>query len=718
MLTNNTNFLNLNKNLTNYIVSILCESNDANIIINSILSYIGNTFNLDKIVLLSSNIQLTALNSIYEWNSKESELSEIKSYSINQNFIESIMHEILICNDFKNFDENNMLYSLVKKLNSHSFICFPLYSSHFTGFLIFSSSDTHKWNEKEINDFSLISKFLKNYLVKLYKDNAYEKEIEIANSITKNQDLYAYAINSNSYELEFIGANLEEIFPSLKLGELCYKSLKHRNSPCENCPLLNGGSNNKDNKTNEYFDPYLNMWISATVSKINLSNNETIRLICLSNIGNFIERVKSKDSLTGLLSLSKFQDKATKILSSNISDNFAIVFSDINKFKYINENAGYSTGNILLTEVAKLFSSILSIDELVCRNGDDKFILLLKYNTITDLNNRMESLNEKIVVLQNNKFRNINIALISGISLASPNDKNVIQLIDRANITRKTLKNSHKSTYSIYNDELHSRITREKSIEHKMRSALINKEFIVYLQPKINLSNRKISGAEALVRWLPPGENLIPPNDFIPLFEKNGFIVELDFFVYEEVFKVLRKWLDEKRFVVPISLNVSRIHLRDYNFVPRLTSLINKYNLPTKFIELEITESTFFENINQLLKVISDLKHYGFTFSIDDFGSGYSSLNILKDLPIDVLKLDKGFFPRDNISKKEKIIVSTIVDMAKKLDIKVLSEGIETIEQCNFLTNIGCDMVQGYLFAKPMPITEFEKIISNSNYYF
>ncbi len=251
-----------------------------------------------------------------------------------------------------------------------------------------------------------------------------------------------------------------------------------------------------------------------------------------------------------------------------------------------------------------------------------------------------------------------------------------------------------------------------------MRSALINKEFIVYLQPKIDLSTRQISGAEALVRWLPPDENLIPPKDFIPLFEKNGFVVELDFYVYEEVFKVLRKWLDEKRCLVPISLNVSRIHLRDYNFVPRLTSLINKYNLPTDLIELEITESTFFENINQLLKVISELKHYGFTFSIDDFGSGYSSLNILKDLPIDVLKLDKGFFPRDNISKKEKIIVSTIVDMAKKLDIRVISEGIETIEQCDFLTNIGCDMVQGYLFAKPMPISEFEKIVSSSNYDF
>ncbi|CAI3653667.1 putative bifunctional diguanylate cyclase/phosphodiesterase [Clostridium neonatale] len=719
ILTNSTNNFGLNKNLTNYIVSVLSESNDNNTIINSILSYIGDNFNLDKIILLRSNRELTALNSIYEWHSKTSEPSKIKSCDISKNFIQSIKHQVIVCDDFKNFDKNNILYPLVKKLHSQSFICFSLYNTYFTGFLIFSlTSAPHKWNENEINNFSLISKFFENYILKFYKNSDYEKEIKIATSITKSQNLYTYALNSNSYELEFIGENLKQLFPSVKLGELCYKTLKTRNSPCENCPILNENSNIHDNKSNEYFDPYLNMWVSSIVSKINLSNNKNIRLICLSNIGNFIERIKSKDSLTGLLSLSKFQDKAIKILDSNVFDNFAIVFSDINKFKYIMVDIGYSTGNILLTEVARLFSSNLTEDELVCRNGDDKFILLIKYNTITDLRNRIDSLNEQILTLQNNKFKNINIALISGISLASTNNRDVIQLIDRANITRKTLKNSHKSTYSVYSCELHSKITKEKSIEYKMRSALINKEFIVYLQPKIDLSTRQISGAEALVRWLPPDENLIPPKDFIPLFEKNGFVVELDFYVYEEVFKVLRKWLDEKRCLVPISLNVSRIHLRDYNFVPRLTSLINKYNLPTDLIELEITESTFFENINQLLKVISELKHYGFTFSIDDFGSGYSSLNILKDLPIDVLKLDKGFFPRDNISKKEKIIVSTIVDMAKKLDIRVISEGIETIEQCDFLTNIGCDMVQGYLFAKPMPISEFEKIVSSSNYDF
>lgn len=714
LITNKNSTFTISNNLANHIIKTLFQSTDANNAINLLLSYIGYNFNLDKIILLEPNYDCSLVNITYEWNKNLTDKTEITSYYLDKDFLLSNKEKIVICNDFKNFNSNYYLYPLIKQLSLTSFVCFSLYNIKFRGFLIFSlTSSSNKWSDNTINTFLLISKFIGTYILNEFKNSFTKKEKQLAETIAQNQSLYSYAIKDNSYELKYISNNLTKIFPTAKLGELCYRSLKHKNSPCENCPIMLNDSNSINTKTIEYFDSYLNIWISSTVSEISLYEDEIVRLICFSNISNFIEQINSKDSLTGLLSLSKFQNSATKILENNISDNFAIVFSDINKFKYINETMGYSIGNTLLKEIALLFSSYLYEDELVCRNGDDKFILLLKYNSISNLKKRIEFFNKKIVELQNNKFKSINIALISGISLASTNNKNIIQLIDRSNITRKTLKNSHKSTYSIYDDKLHLKITKEKSIEYKMKSALINKEFIVYLQPKINLSNMEISGAEALVRWLPPNENLIPPTDFIPLFEKNGFIIELDFYVYEEIFKVLRSWLDEKKIVVPISLNVSRIHLKDFKFVPRLKSLISKYDLPTNLIELEITESGFFEDTDKLLKIITDLKNFGLTFSIDDFGSGYSSLNILKDLPIDVLKLDKGFFPKDNITQKEKIIVSTIVDMAKKLEIKILSEGIETKEQCEFLANIGCDMVQGYVFAKPMSILNFEEMLCN-----
>ncbi|WP_242824816.1 EAL domain-containing protein [Clostridium botulinum] len=203
------------------------------------------------------------------------------------------------------------------------------------------------------------------------------------------------------------------------------------------------------------------------------------------------------------------------------------------------------------------------------------------------------------------------------------------------------------------------------------------------------------------------------PGKFIPLFEKNGFIVELDFYVYEEVFKVLRNWMDNKKRLLPISMNVSRAHINNDTFISRLITLIKQYGIPINLIELELTENIFLDNIKEVLSKITELKNLGFTFSMDDFGSGYSSLNLLKELPIDVLKLDKSFFPNNSVSSKEKIIVANIVKMAKDLNISVLSEGVETQNQVDFLTQIGCDMVQGYFFSKPIPIDEFEKKFNN-----
>ncbi|MBW6410597.1 putative bifunctional diguanylate cyclase/phosphodiesterase [Clostridium weizhouense] len=443
---------------------------------------------------------------------------------------------------------------------------------------------------------------------------------------------------------------------------------------------------------------------------INSNKNITpSNLICFSNITNFIDRITSKDSLTGLLTLSKFEIIAKNLLNKQNEKQFALIYCDIDKFKYINETLGYAAGNKILIDFAKLSSAYLYKDELICRCSADKFIILLEYINMETLKNRLNNFNKKFIEIKKLYFNNIKISLIAGIYLIKSIDNSLISIIDKANIARKTIKGYHKSYYAFYDDKLHMQITKEKEIENLMLSSLENKEFLVYLQPKIELSSKKIVGAEALVRWLSPLKKLISPVEFIPLFEKNGFIIDLDFYVYEEVLKKMRSWIDEGKDLIPISLNVSRLHLNDTDFISRLKKLTQKYNIPTSLIELELTESIFFENVDYLLKTIEELKLLGFTCSIDDFGSGYSSLNLLKDLPIDVLKLDKDFFPNHYINKKEKVIISNIVKMAKELDITVLSEGIETEEQADFLTEIGCTMAQGYLFDKPMPINTFEK---------
>ncbi|HBH0945146.1 TPA: EAL domain-containing protein, partial [Clostridioides difficile] len=210
--------------------------------------------------------------------------------------------------------------------------------------------------------------------------------------------------------------------------------------------------------------------------------------------------------------------------------------------------------------------------------------------------------------------------------------------------------------------------------------------------------------------WDNPQKGLIPPIEFIPVFERNGFIVNIDFYVFEEVCKKIREWMDEGQKVVPISVNLSRMHFVNSNFIEKFKLIVDKYKIPTRLIELELTETAVLDNIEGLLDTMNNLKEKGFVISMDDFGTGYSSLNLLKELPVDILKLDRAFFTEKDESNNEKIVISNVIKMAKELKMKVISEGVETISQVEFLKQIGCDMVQGYLFSKPMPVKEFEKI--------
>ncbi|MDX5684949.1 putative bifunctional diguanylate cyclase/phosphodiesterase, partial [Clostridioides difficile] len=265
-------------------------------------------------------------------------------------------------------------------------------------------------------------------------------------------------------------------------------------------------------------------------------------------------------------------------------------------------------------------------------------------------------------------------------------------------------------SYSFFNEDTRNRLYKEKRLEDNMNKALEKGEFIVYYQPKYSLDDvNEIEGAEALIRWNSPEFGFISPIDFVPLFEKNGFIVNIDMFVFEEVCKTLNKWINKGYTPVPISVNMSRVHLYRDNFIENITDLISKYNISPEFIELELTESVVFDNLNILIDIMKKIKEIGFLISMDDFGSGYSSLNLLKDLSFDILKLDRGFLIETTDTKRGKIIISKIVEMAKAIDIKVICEGVETYEQVEFLKEIGCDKVQGYLFAKPMVLDEFEK---------
>ncbi len=414
--------------------------------------------------------------------------------------------------------------------------------------------------------------------------------------------------------------------------------------------------------------------------------------------------------MTGADSIDKFKINSNKLFAKNNPEEYALFYIDVDKFKYINDMFGYDMGNDTLIHISNTIASELKEDEIFARVSADHFVLLIKYKTDDDIKTRLNNIYNKVQILSNPKINYYKLILDCGIYKISKSDNDINTIMDRANTARKTIKGGHKNSFAFYDKEMHKKILKEKEIENSMVDALNNGEFIVYFQPKYSLSDYQIIGAEALVRWDNPQKGLIPPIEFIPVFERNGFIVNIDFYVFEEVCKKIREWMDEGQKVVPISVNLSRMHFVNSNFIEEFKLIVDKYKIPTRLIELELTETAVLDNIEGLLDTMNNLKEKGFVISMDDFGTGYSSLNLLKELPVDILKLDRAFFTEKDESNNEKIVISNVIKMAKELKMKVISEGVETISQVEFLKQIGCDMVQGYLFSKPMPVKEFEKI--------
>lgn len=417
------------------------------------------------------------------------------------------------------------------------------------------------------------------------------------------------------------------------------------------------------------------------------------------------------DSLTGVPNLQKFNIEVETLLKKGQLNNYAIISFDIEKFKFINDTYGYEEGNKALAYVTSVITSILKEKEMFARVSADNFVALINCDDKDKFLMKLKEANARIQYIANSNDKKYRVVLSCGIYVIQKEDNDVTIMIDRANIARKTVKGLHESSFAFYSEIVHSQMAKEIEIENVMEEALNNKEFEIYAQPKVKLSSKEIVGAEALVRWERQEYGLIEPDYFIPIFEKNGFIVELDFYVFEEVHKKMRQWLNEGKNVLPMSINLSRAHLRDGQFIERLLELSEKYDIPTSLIEIELSENVFMDDIQKLLIYIHKLKQLGYKISLDDFGAGYSSLNLLKDLPVDVLKIDSEFFRSNSDHKREKIIIESIVEMTKKLGITALTEGVETEEQCAFLEKIGCDLVQGFVFSKPMPMKEFEEIL-------
>lgn len=430
--------------------------------------------------------------------------------------------------------------------------------------------------------------------------------------------------------------------------------------------------------------------------------------------GNGYLRVSEFDDFSGLYNRNGFTKQVDRILETDRSGistgEYALCCFDVLRFKAINDLFGPSEGDRLLIYIANVLKNNLNSDDIACHPGSDRFIYFTRSKG-AELVNLISKIHSDISAFD----IPFEIACNTGVYVTTGNGLSVDSMLDRAVLAQSAIKGSYTIKHNFYTEELRNTMLGEQEIVGIMNNALEEEHFVVYYQPQYNHSTGMLLGAEALVRWNHPDRGLISPGLFIPIFEKNGFITKLDMYVFEQVCKFLKKCMDKGLATVPISTNFSRHDLFMADFVEKLEEIRTRYEVPVKLLRVEITESAVMASSSLINDVVKALHDKGYVVEMDDFGSGYSSLNVLKDIELDVIKLDMLFLSEQTTSNRGGTILSSVVRMAKWLDMPVIAEGVETVKQADFLRSIGCDYIQGYLYSRPIPADEFEEILSGSS---
>ena len=416
-----------------------------------------------------------------------------------------------------------------------------------------------------------------------------------------------------------------------------------------------------------------------------------------------INRLVTIDTVTGGFNKDYFIQKASKEIIRG-RKKYAVVQFRLEKYRNYCTAYGLKQGENLLEEINTILSQMLNKKELVAHIEKSDFAILLDYQNNETLEIRVRNMMNILRERRGGQHLTFSVG-ICPVRSKSDDIEHVMTCAGLA--VPKTIKIQDEIVW--FNDSMKEEQVWERRIEDDMDKALENHEFQVYLQPKYSTKKEVLSAAEALVRWTHPVLGFISPGKFIPIFERNGFILQLDDYMLTEVARLQAGWESQGKKLVPISVNVSRAHFAEDNLAEHICSIVDRFKVPHQFIELELTESAFFDDKEVLLTTVRKLKDFGFKVSMDDFGAGYSSLNSLKELPLDIIKLDAEFFRSVDDVKRSNLIVGETIALAKKLGMEIVAEGIETRDQVDFLAKQDCDLIQGFFFSKPLPVSEFEE---------
>ncbi len=421
------------------------------------------------------------------------------------------------------------------------------------------------------------------------------------------------------------------------------------------------------------------------------------------------DKVESnRSALTELHNLKSFFYLCGEMILEHPDWQYGVIVMDIAQFKAVNEFCGRKEGDRLLKFIADCFAEYESNrpNTYVCHIRADIFCMCTTYQEKDELVCIVENIRKNIEAFP----FTYRVLASFGISTSTEPNPAISYLKDCATTALNSIKGKVFATHAFFDESMRRNLMREKQVENDIVSAMQDKELKLYVQPKVDMATGRIVGGEALIRWMHSEKGMISPGEFIPVLEKNGFIINVDEYIWKEVFGYLANVLEEGRSAVPISVNVSRVHAYDRNLCDTLMGLKDEYAVPAKYVPLELTESAFLEDEQGMYQRMKLLQEQGFSISMDDFGTGYSTINMLKTQSMDEIKIDRALI-MDIENEKSRIIIQHTIDMLRELGVNIILEGVETVEQKDFLLQCGCGKAQGFLFYRPMPVEEFDKLL-------
>lgn len=425
-----------------------------------------------------------------------------------------------------------------------------------------------------------------------------------------------------------------------------------------------------------------------------------------------IQELLYKDDLTGLYNINGFYRKWEELAHEKGRGDYALLYSDICQFRLINDHFGFGVGDKVLIGLADILRKNQRGHELCGRVSADNFVILMKYTDWEELLTRLEGIKSQLDLWRQEKTGiPYQIGVVYGAYLIGPSEETGIQqMMDFSNYARRNAKNNPNCDIICYDEKMRQQAIFQQELENRLGPALKRRELEVYYQPQVDMENGRIISSEALIRWNHPEKGLLMPGAFIPVFEKNGMVTAVDLWLFEDVCRSMRKWMDQDIKVMPVSCNFSRLHFEQPDFPERISAVADQYRVPHQLLIVEITESAIIEDPAVIETLLPQLKKKGFRIAIDDFGSGYSSLGQLQQLTADVLKMDRSFIVHGIRAEREQTVIRNLIQLAKELGLMVICEGVEEQEQADILLKLNGRLAQGFYYYRPMKKEEFERL--------